>query len=115
MKKATQVRALRARRTRAKVQGTADRPRLSVFRSNRHIYAQLIDDQAGLTLASASSHIPEVEGDNPMAIGKAVGMKLAEVAKAEGIQTAVFDRNGYRYHGRVQALADGAREGGLKL
>ncbi len=100
---------------RKKISGTGARPRLSVFRSNRHIYAQLIDDQAGLTLASASSHIPEVEGDNPMAIGKAVGMKLAEVAKAEGIQTAVFDRNGYRYHGRVQALADGAREGGLKL
>ena len=100
---------------RKKISGTSVRPRLSVFRSNRHIYAQLIDDLAGLTLASASSHSSDISGENPISVGKAVGVKLAETAKAEGIETAVFDRNGYRYHGRVQALADGAREGGLKL
>ena len=100
---------------RKKIFGTVARPRLTVFRSNRHIYAQVVDDLKGVTLASASSHTEGVTGKNPVAVGKAVGLKLAEVAKAEGIESVVFDRNGYRYHGRVQALADGAREGGLKL
>lgn len=100
---------------RKKVSGTTARPRLSVFRSSRHIYAQLIDDLTGRTLASASSHTEGVSGDNPVAVGKAVGLKLAENAKSEGIDTAVFDRNGYRYHGRVKALAEGAREGGLHM
>lgn len=100
---------------RKKISGSVARPRLTVFRSNRHIYAQLIDDLGGVTLAAASSHTEGVSGDNPVAVGKAVGLKLAEIARAEGIDSVVFDRNGYRYHGRVQALADGAREGGLKL
>ena len=100
---------------RKKVSGTVTRPRLTVFRSSRHIYAQLIDDLAGKTLASASSHIDGVTGASPIAVGKAVGLKLAENAKAEGIDAAIFDRNGYRYHGRVKALAEGAREGGLQF
>ena len=100
---------------RKKISGTAARPRLTVYRSSRHIYAQLIDDLAGVTLASASSQASGVSGDNPVAVGKAVGLKLAENAKAEGIDSAVFDRNGYRYQGRVKALAEGAREGGLQM
>ncbi len=100
---------------RKKVSGTVTRPRLTVFRSSRHIYAQLIDDLAGKTLASASSHTDGVTGASPIAVGKAVGLKLAENAKAEGIDAAIFDRNGYRYHGRVKALAEGAREGGLQF
>jgi len=100
---------------RKKISGTAERPRLTVFRSNANIYAQLVDDLNGKTLASASSLQKDVKGKNPIEVGKAVGIKLAEVAKAEGIAAVVFDRNGYQYHGRVQALADGAREGGLKL
>ena len=100
---------------RKKVSGTAQRPRLTVFRSSRHIYAQLIDDLAGKTMASASSHTDGVAGASPIAVGKAVGLKLAENAKTEGIDAAIFDRNGYRYHGRVKALAEGAREGGLQF
>ncbi len=88
---------------------------MTVFRSNANIYAQLVDDLNGRTLASASSLQKDVKGKNPIEVGKAVGVKLAESAKAEGISTVVFDRNGYQYHGRVQALAEGAREGGLKL
>ncbi|MEP0545521.1 MAG: 50S ribosomal protein L18 [Rhodothermales bacterium] len=105
------------RRVRAKINGTAQRPRLSVFRSNNHIYAQLIDDLSSRTLAAASSLEEEVGagGKPPVEVGKLVGMRLAEKAKAAGIDAAVFDRNGYRYHGRVKALADGAREGGLKF
>ena len=102
------------RRVRAKVTGSADRPRLSVFRSNNHIYAQLIDDLNGTTLASASSRKIE-GGGTPVEVGTLVGKALAENAKAAGIETAVFDRNGYRYHGRVKALAEGAREGGLQF
>lgn len=102
------------RRVRAKISGTAERPRLSVFRSNNHIYAQLIDDLSSRTLAAASSMEEGIDqGKPPVEVGKLVGMRLAEKAKAAGIDTAVFDRNGYRYHGRVKALADGAREGGL--
>jgi large subunit ribosomal protein L18 len=98
---------------RKKIFGTAGRPRLSVFRSNRHIYAQLIDDVAGRTLASSSSM--GLESGSPKEQGAEVGKTLAERAKEAGIESAVFDRNGFRYHGRVQAVAEGAREGGLKL
>lgn len=99
---------------RKKVSGTTQRPRLTVFRSNSHIYAQLIDDERGMTLASASSNSIEVSG-KPVETSKAVGSKLAQDAKEAGIESAVFDRNGYRYHGRVKALADGARDGGLQV
>ncbi len=108
------ARRQRVRRSvRKKVHGSAARPRLSVFRSNRHIYAQLIDDKAGTTLVSASSLDETVEGQNPTEIGRMVGKKLAERAVEAGVSTVVFDRNGYRYLGRVRSLADGAREGGL--
>lgn len=100
---------------RRKVSGTPERPRLSVFRSNRHIYAQLIDDLAGHTLVSASSATDEITDGAPVAVGTSVGKLLAERAREAGIENAVFDRNGFRYHGRVRAVADGAREGGLKL
>lgn len=99
---------------RGKIDGTPSRPRLSVFRSNKHIYAQLIDDRDGVTLAAASSLDDGITGETPVELGKAVGATLAERAKEKGIERAVFDRNGYRYHGRVQALAEGARKGGLK-
>ncbi|QKZ15488.1 50S ribosomal protein L18 [Spirosoma sp. KUDC1026] len=101
---------------RAKVSGTAERPRLSVFRSNKAIYAQLIDDIAGRTVASASSIElkSEVEG-NTADTAKKVGQRLAEKAVAQNISSAVFDRNGYLYHGKVKALADAAREAGLKF
>ena len=102
------------RRIRAKVSGTAERPRLAVFRSNKYIYAQLIDDAAGHTLAAASSRESDIDATGVDA-GTAVGKTLTERAKAAGIEVAVFDRGGYRYHGRVKALADGAREGGLRL
>ena len=105
------------RRIRAKITGTSERPRLSVFRSNNNIYGQLIDDLGSRTLAASSSldDAIEADGKTPTEVGKLVGQQLAEKAKAAGIETAVFDRNGYRYHGRVKALADGAREGGLKF
>lgn len=102
-------------RIRKKVSGTAERPRLTVFRSNKHIYAQLIDDGAGRTLAAASSLEQGVADGKPVEVSKAVGQRLAERAREAGIAAVVFDRNGYRYHGRVQALADGAREGGLQF
>lgn len=95
--------------------GTSVRPRLSVYRSNKYIYAQLIDDFAGHTIASASSLEDEIEGDTPTDESRAVGEELAERAKEEGIDKVVFDRGGYKYHGRVAALADGAREGGLEF
>ncbi len=103
------------RGVRKKVSGTSERPRLSVYRSNRHIYAQLIDDTTGRTLTSASSAEEDVKSDKPLAVGHEVGKLLAERAKKAGIQTAVFDRNGYKYHGRVRALAEGVREGGLQM
>ena len=116
MAKTSAERRLRVKRgIRKKISGTTERPRLSVYRSNRHIYAQLIDDIAGSTLVSASSMDETVEGKNPVAVSKAVGVKLAELAKEKGIAVAVMDRNGFRFHGRVKALADGAREGGLKI
>lgn len=100
---------------RDKIHGTSARPRLSVYRSNNHIYAQLIDDLRGHTLVAASSLEDDVAGDTPTDAAHAVGELLAERADEEGVQRAVFDRNGYRYHGRVQALAEGAREGGLDV
>jgi large subunit ribosomal protein L18 len=118
--KAKQKRALRRRRhVRNKISGTTERPRLSVFRSSKHIYAQLIDDQTGVTLAAASSKAKDLRtsvayGGNVKA-AQAVGKKLAEAAKEKGIQKAAFDRGHYRYHGRVKALADAAREGGLQF
>ena len=105
----------RRRRVRAKIHGSAERPRISVFRSNRGIFAQLIDDDAGRTLASVSWTEPELRGLGPMEQAKRAGALLAQRAGAAGIETAVFDRGGYQYHGRVQALADGAREAGLTV
>jgi large subunit ribosomal protein L18 len=105
----------RRRRVRAKVRGTAERPRVSVFRSNRGIFAQLVDDDAGRTLASVSWIEADLRSLKPMEQAKRAGGLLAERAKAAGIETAVFDRGGYQYHGRVKALAEGAREGGLTL
>ena len=112
-KKVTQRARIR-RRIRAKVAGTAARPRLSVFRSNKHIYAQVIDDATGTTLAAASTRESGQSGSGVDA-SKAVGQRVAERAKEAGVERAVFDRGGYRYHGNVKALADGAREGGLTL
>ena len=118
--KAKLKRQLRRRHhVRRKIVGTAERPRLSVFRSSKHIYAQLIDDLSGATLAAANSNTKEVRdglayGGNVKA-ATLVGKHLAEVAKGKGIQKAAFDRGHYRYHGRVKALADGAREGGLQF
>ena len=103
----------RRRRVRAKIHGTAERPRISVFRSNRGIFAQLIDDDAGRTLASVSWTEADLRSLKPLEQSKRAGELLAERAKAAGIETVVFDRGGYQYHGRVKALADGAREGGL--
>ncbi len=110
-----QARRLRIRRSiRRQISGTAARPRLSVFRSNKGIYAQLIDDVSGKTLASASAAKVGAKG-TPVEVAAAVGKALAEMAKSNNIEAVVFDRNGYLYHGRVKALADGAREGGLKF
>lgn len=95
--------------------GTSVRPRLSVYRSNKHIYAQLIDDLEGHTLASASSLEDEVDGESPTEESRTVGELIAERAQEEGIDKVVFDRSGYKYHGRVEALAEGAREGGLQF
>jgi large subunit ribosomal protein L18 len=103
----------RRRRVRAKIHGTAERPRISVFRSNRGISAQLIDDDAGRTLAAVSWTEAELRGMPRADQPKRVGELLAERAQAAGIEEAVFDRGGYQYHGRVQALAEGARAGGL--
>jgi large subunit ribosomal protein L18 len=107
------MRARRAVRVRSKVRGTAERPRLSVFRSNRAIWAQVIDDANGRTLASADSNHLAEEGLNKRDQAAKVGGLVAERAKAAGIERVVFDRGSYLYHGRVKALADGAREGGL--
>ena len=103
----------RRRRVRAKVHGSAVRPRISVFRSNRGIFAQLIDDDAGVTLASVQWTEEALRSLKPMEQATELGKLLASRAKAAGIDTAVFDRGGYQYHGRVKALAEGAREGGL--
>ncbi len=101
------------RSVRKKVFGTAARPRLTVFRSNRYIYAQLIDDVKGWTLASASSLEKVQEPGVPALVSEQVGLRLAGRAREAGISSVVFDRNGYRYHGRVKSVAEGARKGGL--
>jgi len=118
--KAKEIRRLRRRNhVRRRIVGTTERPRLSVFRSSKHIYAQLIDDLTGQTLAAASSVSPEVHKDLPyggnIKAAQAVGRRLAEVAREHGIAKAAFDRGHYRFHGRVKALADAAREGGLQF
>jgi large subunit ribosomal protein L18 len=105
----------RRRRVRAKVHGSAVRPRISVFRSNRGIFAQLVDDDAGRTIASVQWTEGDLRSLKPMEQANAAGKLLASRAKAAGIDTAVFDRGGYQYHGRVKALAEGAREGGLNF
>lgn len=120
--KRVQSRTRRRARVRAKVSGTADKPRLSVFRSAKHISAQLIDDQSGKTIAGmddAKLKKADLKNDEGLEAKKAaayaIGKALAEKAKAAGINSAVFDRGGYAYHGRVKALADGARAGGLEF
>ena len=106
----------RHKRVRGKISGTAEMPRLNVFRSEANIYAQVIDDTTGMTLVAASSLDKAIEGyGGNIAAATAVGKLVAERALAKGIDTVVFDRGGYLYHGRVQALAEGAREGGLKF
>ncbi len=110
-----QQRLRRRRRVRAKAWGTAERPRLSVFRSNRGVFAQLIDDREARTLVAVAWTETELRGMESMAQAKRAGELLAERAKQAGIETCVFDRGGYRYHGRVRALAEGAREGGLRF
>jgi large subunit ribosomal protein L18 len=100
---------------RKKLEGTTARPRLSVFRSNKVIYAQIIDDSKGHTIVAASSVELDKKGGVNMAISKTVGQKVAEKAVASGVTAIVFDRNGYLYHGNIKALAEGAREGGLKF
>ena len=113
LKSKGQSRLRRRRRVRAKVRGTAERPRLSVFRSNRGIQAQVIDDVAGHTLAAVNWTEDDLKALKSMDQAKRAGELLAERAKAAGVESVVFDRGGYRYHGRVKALADGARENGL--
>src|SRR5262245_52573733 len=118
--KAKNARRLRRRNhVRRRIVGTAERPRLTVFRSSKHIYAQLIDDLTGRTLASASSNTEATRGEikygGNVKAATVVGKKLAEAAKAAGIDKVAFDRGHYKYHGRVKALADGAREGGLQF
>ena len=108
-----EIRLKRRRRVRAKVIGTASRPRIAVFRSNRGIFAQLIDDEARRTIAAVNWTEPQLRDLKPMEQAAKAGQLIAERAKAAGIERAVFDRGGYQYHGRVQALAEGAREGGL--
>jgi large subunit ribosomal protein L18 len=109
----SQRRLRRHRRVRARVTGTAERPRLSVYRSNRGVFAQLIDDGKGHTVAAVNWIEPDLRKLSAAEQAKRAGELLAERAKAAGVETCVFDRGGYRYHGRVKALAEGAREGGL--
>lgn len=114
----TTARAKRIRRIRKKITGNSAQPRLRVFKSNKHIYAQIIDDSAGKTLASMSTvdkGFHKAEEDNKTGNAKQVGLLLAEVAKSAGISKVVFDRGGSIYHGRVKALSEGAREGGLQF
>ena len=110
-----QSRLKRRHRVRAKVSGTAERPRISVFRSNRGIHAQLVDDIGGRTLAAVSWTESDLRGLKPMEQAGKAGELLAQRAKAAGIEAALFDRGGYRYHGKVKAFAEGVREGGLKV
>lgn len=109
-------RMARHARVRKKISGTADRPRLNVYKSNMNMYAQIIDDEAGVTLVSASTLDKDVETKgSSVESAKAVGEAVAKKALAKGIETVVFDRSGYIYHGKVKAIAEGAREAGLKL
>ena len=110
-----QARLRRRRRVRAKVRGSAERPRLSVFRSNRGIQAQLIDDDSGRTVAAVNWTESDLRGLKPEEQAKKAGQLLAERAKSAGVETCVFDRGGYLYHGRVRALAESAREAGLRF
>jgi large subunit ribosomal protein L18 len=110
-----QRRYKRRRRVRSKIRGSAARPRLSVFRSNRGVFAQLIDDDAARTVTSVRWTEPELRKLDPMEQAKRAGEVLAGRAKEAGVEACVFDRSGYRYHGRVRALAEGAREGGLSF
>ncbi|MGZ6671646.1 MAG: 50S ribosomal protein L18 [Solirubrobacteraceae bacterium] len=110
-----QIRLKRRRRVRAKVSGSPERPRISVFRSNRGIHAQLVDDVAGRTLAAVSWTEADLRELKPLEQASKAGALLAERAKKAGVQAAVFDRGGYRYHGKVKAFADGVREGGLTV
>ena len=110
-----QARERRHRRVRGKVAGTNERPRLAVFRSNRGVFAQLVDDSSGKTLAGASWITVKGLSGNKTDQARAVGVAVAEAARKVGVESVVFDRGGYLYHGRVKALADGAREGGLKF
>ena len=105
----------RHRRVRSKIRGSAERPRIAVYRSNRGIFAQLVDDDAGRTLASVNWTEGDLRSLKPMEQATKAGERLAERAKAAGIEAAVFDRGGYRYHGRVKAFAEGVREGGLTV
>lgn len=118
-KQTEQARRRRHQRVRRKVMGTAERPRLNVFRSLKHIYAQVIDDDQGHTLVTASTLDPELRGKlnglTKTEQAKLVGQLLAERALARGLRRVVFDRGGYKYHGRVKALAEGSREGGLEF
>jgi len=109
------LRRKRHERIRLRLGGSAERPRLSVFRSAKYIYAQVIDDSTGRTLAAASSRESELGGATKVDAARAVGRALAERAKAAGVSDVVLDRGGYQYHGRVRSLAEGAREGGLNL
>jgi large subunit ribosomal protein L18 len=108
-----QRRLKRRRRVRARIRGSAERPRLSVYRSNKGVFAQLIDDTKGHTVAAVNWIEPELRGLGATEQAKKAGELLAERAKGAGVEACVFDRGGYRYHGRVKALAEGAREGGL--
>lgn len=114
-----QARKRRQRRVRAKLHGTAQRPRLNIFRSNENIFAQVIDDEQGHTLVSASTIdtevVPQLADKSKTEAARIVGQVLGERAKNAGIETVIFDRNGFQYHGRVAALAEGAREAGLKF
>lgn len=109
------ARLKRRRRVRAKVSGSSVRPRISIFRSNRGIHAQLIDDLSGRTLAAVSWTEADLRGLKPMEQATTAGKRLAERAKQAGVESAVFDRGGYQYHGKVKAFADGVREGGLSV
>ena len=109
------LRRKRHERLRLRISGSTERPRLSVFRSAKYIYAQVIDDTTGRTLAAASSREADLGGDSKVDVARAVGLAVAERAKAAGVSSVVLDRGGYQYHGRVRSLAEGAREGGLNL
>lgn len=119
LKKYSRLRDRRRAKTRAKIRGTNERPRLSVFRSNRHLFAQLVDDGRGLTLVSASDQDAELKKDKKQKtktkIAYQVGLSLAKKAKKAKISKAVFDRSGYKYHGRIKALAEGVRKEGIKI